>query len=325
MTGTVTATSAGAGQLNTTLKVYVLTGGAFTQNGATGSSSALTTSLTPVGTGSVLLLPEVLGQPLRDGAASRGWGIVISTDTAFLLGALALVGPRRGARLRVFLLTLAVADDMGALIVIALRYTAHLHWIALGCAVAGFVVIAGLRRLQAWRGVSYAVVAIATWVALYESGVQPTLAGVLIALILPVYPPQRQEVERAGKLPRDFEHGGGQVQTERAAARCRRGGRDRRLAAPAADIQHVIGGGDGRSREQVGDEALVRSTVPLAVSDPLPGAVAVPPLDLLRVTRARLAGHGRPRRHCGLRFSRNACIPSCASGSWLVAAITSTA
>jgi Na+/H+ antiporter NhaA len=152
-----------------------------------------------------MVLPALIFWLLNhDGEASKAWGIVISTDTAFLLGALALVGPRRGARLRVFLLTLAVADDIGALMVIALRYTAHLHPIALACAVVGLIVIAGLRRLRAWRGVGYAVAAIVTWVALYESGVQPTLAGVLIALILPVYPPQRQEVERAGQLTLAF-------------------------------------------------------------------------------------------------------------------------
>lgn len=134
------------------------------------------------------------------GEASRAWGVVISTDTAFLLGALALVGPARGARLRVFLLTLAVADDIGALLVIAVRYTEHLRIMPLLCAVAGFVAIAWLRRLQAWRGVGYAVVSAATWLATYESGIHPTLAGVVIALILPVFPPQRGEVERAAKL-----------------------------------------------------------------------------------------------------------------------------
>ena len=152
-----------------------------------------------------LLLPALLFLAINpSGAAAQAWGVVISTDTAFLLGALALVGPACGARLRVFLLTLAVADDIGALTVIAVFYTEQLRWVPFLLALLGLVAIAYLRKLQAWRGPSYAVVAIATWVALYESGVHATLVGVMIALILPVYPPKRAEVERAAQLTRAF-------------------------------------------------------------------------------------------------------------------------
>nr|WP_281182114.1 Na+/H+ antiporter NhaA [Aldersonia kunmingensis] len=138
------------------------------------------------------------------GEASSAWGVVISTDTAFLLGALALVGPACGARLRVFLLTLAVADDIGALAVIAVVYTDDLRLAPLGFAAIGLLAIAWLRRQGAWRGFGYAVVSVLTWLAFYESGVHPTLAGVMIALILPVYPPRRSEVERAAELTRAF-------------------------------------------------------------------------------------------------------------------------
>ena len=152
-----------------------------------------------------LVLPALLFLAINpSGAAAQAWGVVISTDTAFLLGALALVGPACGARLRVFLLTLAVADDIGALTVIAVFYTEQLRWVPFLLALLGLVAIAYLRKLQAWRGPSYAVVAIATWVALYESGVHATLVGVMIALILPVYPPKRTEVERAAQLTRAF-------------------------------------------------------------------------------------------------------------------------
>jgi Na+/H+ antiporter NhaA len=138
------------------------------------------------------------------GEASSAWGVVISTDTAFLLGALALIGPACGARLRVFLLTLAVADDIGALAVIAVVYTDDLRLAPLGFAALGLLAIAWLRRQGAWRGFGYAVVSVLTWLAFYESGVHPTLAGVMIALILPVYPPRRSEVERAAELTRAF-------------------------------------------------------------------------------------------------------------------------
>ncbi|MCD2188079.1 Na+/H+ antiporter NhaA [Actinomycetospora soli] len=152
-----------------------------------------------------LALPAVLFLLLNpSGPAAGAWGVVISTDTAFLLGALAVVGPGRAERLRIFLLTLAVADDVGALAIIALVYTDELHWIPLAVAIVGLAAVWQLRRLQVWRGGAYLVVSLVTWVALHESGVHATLAGVLIALLLPVYPPKRREVERAAELTRRF-------------------------------------------------------------------------------------------------------------------------
>ncbi|TQC42344.1 Na+/H+ antiporter NhaA [Rhodococcus sp. WS4] len=152
-----------------------------------------------------LALPAALFLVLNpSGDEASAWGVVVSTDTAFVLGALALVGPRCPARLRLFILTLAVADDIGALAIIAFFYTDNLRLgpLLLGC--VGLLLIMQLRKLEVWRGVAYFVVAAATWVAFYESGVHPTLVGVLIALILPVYPPRRSEVERAGELTRAF-------------------------------------------------------------------------------------------------------------------------
>lgn len=152
-----------------------------------------------------LALPAALFLFLNpSGEAAGAWGVVVSTDTAFVLGALALVGPKCSARLRVFLLTLAVADDIGALAIIALFYTNDLRMGPLLLGGLGLLLIVQLRRLEVWRGVAYFIVAAGTWVAFYESGVQPTLVGVLIALILPVYPPRRSEVERAGELTRAF-------------------------------------------------------------------------------------------------------------------------
>ncbi|UYP17552.1 Na+/H+ antiporter NhaA [Rhodococcus sp. Z13] len=152
-----------------------------------------------------LVLPALLFLLFNPGGEEAGaWGVVVSTDTAFVLGALALVGPRCPARLRVFVLTLAVADDIGALGIIAFVYTDHLRPVFLIPAALGLLLILQFRRLEVWRGVVYFVVAAATWVAFYESGVHPTLAGVLIALILPVYPPRRTEVERAHELTRAF-------------------------------------------------------------------------------------------------------------------------
>jgi NhaA family Na+:H+ antiporter len=138
------------------------------------------------------------------GEAASAWGVVISTDTAFLLGVLTLVGARCPTRLRLFLLTLAVADDIGALAIIAVFYTDDLDLLALAAAGAGIAAMLFLRYLQVWRGPGYFVLAVAVWIAMYESGVHPTLAGVLIALFTPAYPARRQEVEEAERLTRAF-------------------------------------------------------------------------------------------------------------------------
>lgn len=138
------------------------------------------------------------------GEAASAWGVVISTDTAFLLGVLAIVGPSCPTQLRLFLLTLAVADDVGALMIIAIAYTDHLDLAALAVAGVGFALMMGLKWLQVWRGPGYFVLAVGVWIAMYESGVHPTLAGVIIALFTPAYPARRNEVEEAERLTRQF-------------------------------------------------------------------------------------------------------------------------
>ncbi|HYZ08043.1 MAG TPA: Na+/H+ antiporter NhaA [Pseudonocardiaceae bacterium] len=138
------------------------------------------------------------------GPAAQAWGVVISTDTAFLLGVLALVGPACPTQLRLFLLTLAVADDIGALAIIAVFYTDDLALGPLAVAVGGLGLMYALRYLRVWRGPAYFVLAVAVWTAMHESGVHPTIAGVVIALFSPAYPPRREEVEDADRLARAF-------------------------------------------------------------------------------------------------------------------------
>ncbi|MDJ0348476.1 Na+/H+ antiporter NhaA [Cryobacterium sp. PH29-G1] len=133
------------------------------------------------------------------GAAAAAWGVVISTDTAFLLGVLALVGPRGSQQLRLFLLTLAVADDIGALTVIALFYTDHLEWGPLLLAAGGIAIMATLARLKIGRGPLYFVLGTAVWVATVASGVHPTIAGVVIALLTPAFIPRRLGVAAAAR------------------------------------------------------------------------------------------------------------------------------
>ncbi|MCP9489884.1 MAG: Na+/H+ antiporter NhaA [Solirubrobacteraceae bacterium MAG38_C4-C5] len=160
------------------------------------------------------------------GEAATAWGVVISTDTAFLLGVLALVGPACPLQLRVFLLTLAVADDVGALTIIALFYTDDLAVVPLLLAVAGVAVMLVLRRLRVWRGPAYFVVAVGIWIAMEQSGVHPTIAGVVIALLAPAYAPRREEVEDAERLTRAFRQS-----PSPALARAARLGVDRAVSA----------------------------------------------------------------------------------------------
>ncbi len=138
------------------------------------------------------------------GADAQAWGVVISTDTAFLVGALAVIGPKYPARLRTFLLTLAVVDDVGALLVIALFYSDHIEMVPLIVAAALLAAIALVRHLPAGRGPAYSVLAFALWLALFSGGVHPTLAGVGVALLIPVFTPQRNRVEGAVEVIRAF-------------------------------------------------------------------------------------------------------------------------
>jgi Na+/H+ antiporter NhaA len=138
------------------------------------------------------------------GAGAGGWGAAMSTDTAFALGALALLAPRGATRLRVFLLTLAVFDDLGALVVIATAYTRRVSPLALAVAIGLFAVLLALRYAPAWRRQASFLVGTALWVALFESGIDPVIAGLAIGLVTSAYPPSREDLERATELARSF-------------------------------------------------------------------------------------------------------------------------
>jgi Na+/H+ antiporter NhaA len=152
-----------------------------------------------------LVVPAVLYLLISAGSGfEHAWGIVISTDTAFLVGALALIGPRMSGRLRVFLLALAVVDDIGALSIIALVYTDDFNPLPLVVAALGLAGVFFTRYLRGGRGPVYATFSIIVWLAFLASGVHPTLAGVAIALLVPVYRPNRRDVEHALDLARTF-------------------------------------------------------------------------------------------------------------------------
>jgi Na+/H+ antiporter NhaA len=138
------------------------------------------------------------------GPGAHGWGATMSTDTAFALGSLALLTPRAATRLRVFLLTLAVVDDLGALLVIAIAYSNHISIPALVIAAALFGVLLLLRYAPEWRKPVSIAVAIGLWLAMFESGVDPVISGLAVGLATSARPPSRDDLERATVLTRSF-------------------------------------------------------------------------------------------------------------------------
>ena len=152
-----------------------------------------------------MLVPVAVYLAVNAGEASMGgWGIVLPTDTAFALGILALVGPRFPDRLRAFMLTVVVIDDMVALAVIAFAYTDELAVTALLVGVAIFAVMLLVRAGGMRRGGVCALFGAAAWFAFLESGVDPVLVGLLMGLLTFAYPVARSDLERATDLFRRF-------------------------------------------------------------------------------------------------------------------------
>jgi Na+/H+ antiporter NhaA len=137
-------------------------------------------------------------------SSAGGWGIAMSTDTAFALGLLALVGPRFPDRLRAFMLTVVVVDDIVALVVIATVYTEDVRLSALLAAGALFGAVLVSRALGIRRGVLYLALGAAIWVALLKSGVEPVVVGLAMGLLVYAYPAARSELERATERFRLF-------------------------------------------------------------------------------------------------------------------------
>ena len=136
--------------------------------------------------------------------SAHGWGSAMSTDTAFALGMLALVATRLPARMRTYLLTVTVVDDLVALAVIAVFYSRHIEMPALLLTFAIFAVIMILRAFGVRQGLVYALLGAAAWVALYEAGVEPVVVGLAMGLLTYASPAARGDLERASDLFRSF-------------------------------------------------------------------------------------------------------------------------
>jgi NhaA family Na+:H+ antiporter len=138
--------------------------------------------------GGMVVPAAVYALCLRGGPGGHGWGVPMATDIAFVVGALTLLGPRVPHGLKILLLTLAIADDIGSVIVIAAAYSSGLAFAALGAAAAGLALVFLLLRAGVRSPPVYAALAAGVWLAFLKSGVHPTVAGVLLGLLTPARP-----------------------------------------------------------------------------------------------------------------------------------------
>ncbi|MBI1684888.1 Na+/H+ antiporter NhaA [Caulobacter hibisci] len=136
----------------------------------------------------------------------RGWAIPTATDIAFALGVLSLLGPRVPTSLKVFLATLAIVDDLAAVLIIAVFYTAELNVAALAGAVIASLLLVGLNRLKVTRLAPYLVLGLALWWLVFLSGIHATIAGVVLAMTIPLHASKAAPDDATSPLHR-LEHG----------------------------------------------------------------------------------------------------------------------
>ena len=135
---------------------------------------------------------------------AAGWGTAMSTDTAFALGMLALVGSGFPDRVRTYLLTFAIVDDVAGIVVIAAAYSGHIDMVTLATGVAILAVAVLARAWRVRNGTVYILLGLAAWIAFYKSGVDPVVVGLVMGLIAVAYPATRGDLERASEVFRLF-------------------------------------------------------------------------------------------------------------------------
>jgi Na+:H+ antiporter, NhaA family len=149
-----------------------------------------------------MLVPALIFTAFNSGNdfAMRGWAIPTATDIAFSLGILSLLGSRVPIALKVFLTALAIFDDMGAIVIIAIFYTAELSLIAILCALFFIFILILLNRFNVRGYFPYFLVGLCLWLSLLESGVHATLAGVILAMAIPLNNPKEPDFSPLERL-----------------------------------------------------------------------------------------------------------------------------
>ncbi len=152
-----------------------------------------------------MIVPIGIYLAINAGSATAvGWGAAMSTDTAFALGMLALVGAGVPDRVRTYLLTFAIVDDVAGIVIIAAAYSGHIDLVALAVGLAILVVVAVGRGTGFRNGAAYLVLGVGAWIAFFESGVDPVVVGLVMGLLALAHPAARSDLERAAEEFRLF-------------------------------------------------------------------------------------------------------------------------
>ncbi|QDT17423.1 Na+/H+ antiporter NhaA [Alienimonas californiensis] len=190
-----------------------------------------------------MLLPASIYLASQFGeTGQRGWGIPMATDIAFVVGCMAVLGRRVPSALRIVLLSLAIIDDIGAILVIAFGYTESIHWIWLTAGIAGIGLVCIMQRLGIRSMGMYTLLGVLIWLGFHESGIHATIAGVVLGLMTPA----RAYLERGTgkellKRASEFIHGGSwEKEPDRAAEISRYRRATRETISPLEYLIHVL-------------------------------------------------------------------------------------
>lgn len=157
--------------------------------------------------GGMVVPAGIYGALNAGGPGSAGWGIPMATDIAFAVAAISAFGKRVPPSLKIFLMALAIVDDLGAILVIAIFYAHGVAWMWLGVAAAGLAACAAFNALHLRKPLPYALMGLGIWFAFFHSGVHATLAGVLLAMTIPARRriDSREFLRRGSAILREFE------------------------------------------------------------------------------------------------------------------------